>query len=85
MTDRSYRTRKGGKDIDEHCDAGPTDDGQHHIIVEGVSHFIIKQLGPTIQHLHLAGTGEAERSKHLILTVVAVLNDRYCNPFLLTW
>lgn len=52
----SYCTRKGGEDIDEHSDAGSTDDSQHHIIVEGVPHLVVEQLRPAIKHLHLAGT-----------------------------
>lgn len=59
VRNRSYCTGKGGKDIDEHSDAGSADDSQHHVIVEGVSHLIVKQLRSPVQHLHLAGTGEA--------------------------
>lgn len=36
-TSQSYFTRERGKDIDKYSNAGSTDDGQHHIIMEGQS------------------------------------------------
>lgn len=70
---RSYCTRKGGEDIDEHGDAGSADDSQHHVIVEGVSDLVVKQLCPPVQHLHLAGTTEAH-VKHHVSAAVTVIN-----------
>lgn len=51
---RLHFTRERGEDIDEYSNAGSTDDSQLHIIVEGLSHFIIKQLCTPIKDLHLA-------------------------------
>lgn len=60
MGNCSYCTRKRGEDIDEHGDADSADDSQHHIIVKGVSDFIIKQLRPSIQHFHFTVKGDAK-------------------------
>ena len=69
MRSRSYCTREGGEDEDEHSDAGSTDHSQHHVVVEGVSHLIIEQLCASIQHLHLAETRPPDTQSHQISTV----------------
>lgn len=58
ITVRPDFTRKRGQDVDERRYAGSTDASQLHVVVEGPSHFIIKQLRPTIEDLHLADTSQ---------------------------
>lgn len=66
-----YCTRKRGEDIDQHSNAGSADDSQHHVVVESMSHLIIKQLCSPIKHLHLAGAkhSDIEFQGYLILCV----------------
>lgn len=73
ITVRPDFTRKRGEDIDKRRYAGSTDASQLHIVVEGLSHFIIKQLRPTIKDLHLAGTSQRKCSQHLIPALVGVI------------
>lgn len=67
-------TREGGEDEDEQRDAGTADDGQHHVVVESVSHLVVKQLRAAVQHLHLAGASEEERERDLTSAAETVVD-----------
>lgn len=56
-TESGCCTGEGGEDVDQQRDTGSADERQHHVIVERVSHFVVKQLRSPIEHLHLAETG----------------------------
>lgn len=72
-------TREGGEDEDEQRDAGAADDGQHHVVVERVSHLVVKELRAAVQNLHLTGAREEERDRDLTSAAETVVDIMYCS------